>query len=209
MYSYLPLHEVGKPIHIVKLIFLLFLIFIQQISGAQPARLADPNLTLSERYLLMKTKAQTYGDYKAVKETDLDAVYQIMRDSLQTTRVSLSNSNKSIFTLHGQVDSLESAIRLKETYVQTIIYDSTHISVLGMNLQKAFYKGLVGILMAIMIIALIIIIGRMRLMQRALKEKSDLAEETAVAYAEYKRQAMEKQTRLARELQTELNKPGR
>jgi hypothetical protein len=176
---------------------------------AQPGRLDDPRLTLAERYALMKSKAQTYGEYKVVKETDLDAVFKTMRDSIQATKNILSSSNKSITNLHAQTDSLRTSIQKKEASVQDIIYDSTHISVLGINFNKAFFIGFVAILMAAMIVTLVTVIGRMKLMQHSLKEKSDLAAETASAYAAYKLKAMEKQTKLARDLQTELNKPGR
>jgi hypothetical protein len=193
----------------LKFFLLAFFLLTLLTLDAQPGRLDDPRLTLAERYALMKSKAQTYGEYKVVKETDLDAVFKTMRDSIQATKNILSSSNKSITNLHAQTDSLRTSIQQKEASVQDIIYDSTHISVLGINFNKAFFIGFVAILMAAMIVTLVTVIGRMKLMQNSLKEKSDLAAETASAYAAYKLKAMEKQTKLARDLQTELNKPGR
>ena len=193
----------------MKLVLLVLCLLTLQTLGAQSARLDDPKLTLAERYALMKSKSQTYGEYKAVKETDLDFVYKTLRDSLQATKNVLSTSNKSIANLQAQTDSLKASIQQKEASVQDIIYDSTHISVLGINFNKALFTGLVAILMAVMIVGLVTVIGRMKLMKQALKEKSDLAAETASEFAAYKLKAMEKQTKLARELQTELNKPGR
>lgn len=193
----------------MKLVFIVLFFLTIQTLGAQSARLDDPKLTLAERYALMKSKAQTYDEYKVVKEADLDVVYKTMRDSLQATKTGLLNSNKSLSTLQAKIDSLQIAIQLKESSVQDILYDSTHISVFGINFNKAFFKGLVAILIVAMIAGLVTTIARMRLIQRAFKEKSDLAAEIALEYSTYKLKAMEKQTKLARDLQTELNKPGR
>lgn len=193
----------------MKLVLLVLYILTLQTLGAQSAGLDDPKLTLSERYKLMKSKASTYGEYKVVKELDLDLFYKTLRDSLQATKTGLINSNKSITALQVKVDSLEATIQQKEASVQDILYDSTHITVLGINFSKAFFIGLVAILIAGMIAGLVIVIGRMRVIQHAFKEKSALAAEIASEYASYKLKAMEKQTKLARDLQTELNRPGR
>lgn len=189
--------------------FLLLCLITMQTLCAQPTSLDDPKLTLAERYALMKSTAETYRDFKVVKEVNLDAVYKTMRDSLQASKIVLSNSNKSIAALQAQADSLRISNQQTEASMQVVIYDSTHISVLGINFSKAFFVGMIAIMLGIILVGLVMIIGRMKLMQKALKEKSELSAETALEYTEYKRHAMDKQTKLARELQTELNKPGR
>jgi len=157
----------------------------------------------------MKSKSQTYGEYKVVKEVDLDGAWKTMGDSIQAGKVLIANSNKTIAALQAQVDSLRAFVQQKEASVQEVMYDGTHISVLGIDFGKSFFKVLVFILLALLTAGMITAVGRMKFMHRSLVAKTELADETAQEFAEYKRRAMEKQTKLARELQTELNKPGR
>jgi hypothetical protein len=193
----------------VKRILLIAWLLAQQQLNAQTTGSDAPKLTVAERYQLMKAKSQTYGEYKAIKESDLDGTWKVVKDSLQANRVSLAQSNQHINALQARVDSIQLAIQQTEASVQDIKFDSTHINVLGINFNKLFFLSVIGVILAVLIIGVFAWIGRMKLMRLALKAKSELAETTLREFDEYRKKAMEKQSKLARELQTELNRPGR
>jgi hypothetical protein len=193
----------------VKVGLLMFCGLAFQMLSAQGVNPPDPKLTLAERYGLLKTKSQSYGEYKAVKESDLDGFWKTTRDSLQAGKRLLEKSKRTIAGLNGQIDSLRSAIQLKEESVQEIRHDSTHISILGISFSKVLFKLIVLILVGTLTMGLVTVAGRMKFMQRAWRTKTEEFEELTKEYADYKHKAMEKQTKLARDLQTELNKSGR
>ena len=68
---------------------------------AQPAveALKAKDLTLKDRYVLMKTKSQTYQDYKVIKETVLDGVWKITIDSLHEKNNALADTKKNVLKL--------------------------------------------------------------------------------------------------------------
>jgi hypothetical protein len=198
-----------NELKMVKSILLIVLILVQQQLMAQSSGIDASKLTVAERYQLMKAKSQTYGEYKAIKESDLDGTWKVMKDSLQANRVLLSQLNQHINALQARVDSIQLAIQQTEASVQDIKFDSTHINVLGINFNKLFFLSLMGAILAVLIIGVFALIGRMKLIQLTLKAKSELAETTLREFDEYRKKAMEKQSKLARELQTELNRPGR
>jgi hypothetical protein len=193
----------------VKIVLLVCCSFVFQMLDAQAVKPDDAKLTLAERYALLKSKSQSYGEYKAVKESELDALWKTIRDSIRTTKMVQEKSITTQARLNAQMDSVQLAIQQKEESIREIRYDSTHISVLGIGFPKALFKIIVLGLLAILSIGLGSMIGRMKFLKTSLKSKTEELEGLTHEYTEYKRKAMEKQIKLARDLQTELNKSSR
>ena len=87
-----------------------------------------------------------------------------------------------------------------------VMYDSTHISVLGIDFDKGFFAGTVGVILLVLGLVIAVIYYTMKMMRKNLAEKVELMNSISAEYEEYKRRAMEKQTKLSRELQNERNK---
>ena len=47
------------------------------------------NYSLRDRYYLMKSSSQTYGDYKVIKQNVLDGVWKILQDSVASSKAAL------------------------------------------------------------------------------------------------------------------------
>ena len=176
-----------------------------KVIAAQPS-VEDKTLTLQERYLIMKSKSQSYNDYKVIKETVLDGVWKIIRDSMNTKKAALAGANKTIAELKGEVSTSKETLQQKESSMQDIEYDSTHITVLGIGMSKSFFVGLVGVVVLVLVLGVLLVSGRLKMMQSTVREKSELALAIHSEYEEYKRKALDKQTKLSRELQNERNK---
>ena len=100
----------------------------------------------------------------------------------------------------------QQAVKQKEESVKDVLYDSEHITVLGIDFGKGFFLTLVGILLAGLIGFLAFIMTRMRYQDKSMREKTLTINMVTNEYEEYKRKAMEKQTKLSRELQDERNR---
>lgn len=178
-------------------------------TGAQTASQEVPNedkLTLPERYQLMKSRAQTYNDYKVVREYVLDGVWKITLDSVQAQKRLLKDARTTIAALEADRKSALVSLQQKETSMEEIVYDSTHISVFGMGIDKRFFLTTVILIILGLLLALGVMTGRLKLMYGAIREKMELANTTLHELEDYKRKSLEKQTKLSRELQNERNK---
>lgn len=189
-------------------VLLTIFLFIAAASVAQTASdaLNTDDQTLRERYLVMKTKSQNYQDYKVIKENLLDAWWRIVVDSLQAKQAAIRQSHANASKLQAELNQNIELLKAKEASMQDIVYSSTHIKVLGINFNKGFFAGLVGVIILGLGLAIAVILYSLKLMGKNLKEKADLAESISREYEEYKRKAMDKQTKLSRELQNERNK---
>lgn len=162
--------------------------------------------TLRERYFLMKNKSQTYQEYKVIKEPLIDGMWRIIQDSLDHKQAQLRQAHATINNLNKELDENKAALKAKEESMQDILYASTHITVLGIDFDKTFFAGLVGVVILLLGLVIAVIYYSMKLMRRNLVEKVELMNSISAEYEDYKRRAMEKQTKLSRELQNERNK---
>jgi hypothetical protein len=188
----------------------LLLICVLLVAGAvaQPASdaLKNDNQTLRERYLVMKTKSQNYQDYKVIKENLLDSWWKIVLDSVQAKQAAIRTANANISKLQAELAQNTETLKAKEASMQDIVYGSTHIKVLGIEFDKGFFAGMVGIIILALGLTIAVIMYTLKMNRNNLKEKADLANEISREYEEYKRKAMDKQTKLSRELQNERNR---
>jgi hypothetical protein len=189
-------------------LLLMILMLVVGSSFAQTAEdaLRNDQQTLRERYLVMKMKSQNYQEYKVIKENILDGWWKIVADSMSAKQAAIRKSQAEVNNLQADLNKNIETLKSKETSMQDIVYASTHIRVLGIDFDKGFFAGLCG---AILIVAALVLAGvlySMKVLKKNLSEKEELASAISSEYEEYKRKAMDKQTKLSRELQNERNR---
>jgi hypothetical protein len=179
--------------------FLFFVVATVTIQAQQP----EP---LTKGFYQMKDKAQTFKDYKVIKETVLISFWKSVEDTLSLTKQGIKEAKEEIASLKKQMTEVQIAAQQKEAEVAEIIFDSNHITVLGVSFHKAAFIALVGIVLASFTGLLMLLFTRAQLLSRSLKEKSEILLIQGSEFEEYKHRAVEKQMKLSRELQNERNK---
>lgn len=178
----------------------------RQAPVVEPTEDEQASYTLRERFNIMKSKSQSYREYKVVKESVLDGVWKIIRDSIAAKDAALRKAKQDIAALNGQLGGVQNNLKQKEASMTEILYDSTHISVLGIDMEKGTFLTVIAVLLGALAAVVATVIGRMKLMTKTLQEKKLAVNMVTNEYEEYKRKAMDKQTKLSRELQDERNK---
>jgi hypothetical protein len=162
--------------------------------------------SLRERYVLMKSNSQTYGDYKVIKQNVLDGVWKIFQDSIKAKELALGEANTHITDLKAQLNQTTATLKEKEQSMEEILHASTHINVLGLDIGKGTFITMVAIVIAGLVALIGMIFGRMKLQSHALSERKLAVDALSHEYEEYKHRAMDRQIKLSRELQDERNK---
>lgn len=164
------------------------------------------NQTLRERYLVMKNKSQSYQDYKVIKEFILEGMWKIVLDTMSAKQASIRQAHAEINKLNQELAENKNVLKAKEESMQDVLYASTHITVLGIDFAKGFFAGMVGIILLVLGLIIAVIYYTLKMMRRNMSEKVELMNSISSEYEDYKRKAMDKQTKLSRELQNERNK---
>jgi hypothetical protein len=182
----------------------LALIFVGQAQST--VALENKPQALQERYYLMKTKAETYQDYKVIKESILDGVWKIVNDSLNKREKQLADAKVKIDTLQHNLGRAHAEVKSKNDSMADIVFASTHINVLGKNFSKSFFLVIFFTLFIGLALVITLLVARMKGMQSFVNESKLIVSSVNNELEDYKHKAMEKQVKLARELQTERNK---
>lgn len=192
----------------MKIIVSILFVIVGGSSLAQPAikAIEDKELNLKERYQVMKSGSQTYQDYKVIKEVILDGFWKITIDSISKQQAMIKAANGEIEALKNEVLAIQNDLKAQQASVEGITFDSNHISVLGIPFGKGTFIFLAAAVIAGLALTLFVILGRMRILNSGMKEKTLIAHTLTQEFEEYKRKALEKQTKLSRELQNERNK---
>jgi hypothetical protein len=166
----------------------------------------DKNYTLNERYRIMRDNSPTYNEYKEVKGYVLEGFWKIIADSLNVQRAALRQAHGTIAGLRKEVQDAQASLKQKDASMAEVLHNSTHITVAGMDMTKSVFITVFTVVVAGL--ALIIIYGTLRLkwMRSEMREKIDLANRLNVEFEEYKRNALDKQMKISRELQNERNR---
>ncbi len=192
----------------MKIIVSVLLVLLVGYVQAQPAAKAieAKDINLKERYQVMKSGSQTYEDYKVIKEVILDGFWKLTLDSINKQQTMLKDANSEIAALKNEVVKIQNDLKAHQASVEEITFESNHISVLGIPFGKGTFIFLSATIVAGLVIALFVILGRMKILNSGMKEKTLIAHTLTQEFEEYKRKALEKQTKLSRELQNERNK---
>jgi hypothetical protein len=187
---------------------LLILLFVASLANAQPAvkAIEDKELGLQERYQVMKAGSQTYENYKVIRENILDGFWKITLDSVRDIKKTLAASNAEIGSLKIEIQSLKDSIRTQQASVEDILFDSTHINVLGIPFSKGVFIVIVASIIGALIFLVSTVFARMKYLNSLANEKALIATSITHEFEEYKKKALDKQTKLSRELQNERNK---
>lgn len=189
----------------------LLLLTVLLVAGSTFAQTAEDALkndkqTLRERYLVMKMKSQNYQEYKVIKENILDGMWKIVLDTMTAKQAAIRKSQAEAKNLQAELNKNIETLKAKENSMNDIVFASTHIRVLGIDFDKGFFAGLFGAILVIAGLVLAGVLYSMRVLKKNLNEKEGLATAISSEYEDYKRKAMDKQTKLSRELQNERNK---
>lgn len=178
--------------------------YAQQQPAEDAALSTNPNL--NERFLLLKSRSQDFKDYKVIKHTVLDGFWKIVRDSVAAKEQARRESDKKILSLKAELAQTQTVLKQKEESMQEVVHDSAHISVLGIDFSKGVFLTTIAIIVLVLLGIVGIAAARLKVMYRSQKDRADAFNELSNEYEDYKRKAMDKQTKLSRELQNERNR---
>lgn len=181
------------------------------------AEKAPASSKLEQQFESLKRNSNTWQGYKVVKQEKLDAFWKSVQQTVSAKDDKLSNfeaeadqklqeARKDVAAQEEQLQAMQAEIKKKEAEVQQSMHDITHISVLGIDLPKQLYV----LLNSGIILGLLIALGVMVIQHRSSKhtalEKRKAYDEVATELDDFKKSARERELKIKRELQTELNR---
>ncbi|MDN5210675.1 hypothetical protein QQ020_01410 [Fulvivirgaceae bacterium BMA12] len=162
--------------------------------------------TLSQQFEYVKKKSSSYNDFKVIKLSRLDKMWSNALDSLSATRSSLAEFQKKVGTQQTTIDGLNKSLEDTKQQLAEVTEEKDSISLLGIGMAKKNYHGLMWFLVFALLAMLGVAIYKFKdsnkITVNAERDFRNVSEE----YEEFKKKSLEKERKLKRELQTEINR---
>jgi len=161
---------------------------------------------LEEQYNSMLEKSETYKQYKVIPRGDLRKFRSNFKDTLSLTKSDYLNSQNTIESQQLEIDQLKTELGTTQNVLQKTNDEKSSIQFLGISMSKLKYKGLMWTLLGLSLAALLYFLYRFRNSSLATQGIQKQLSETQLAFDAYKKRALDKEQKISRMLQDELNK---
>lgn len=165
----------------------------------------DPTLAGQYRFMLSRTRTSADG-YKLVNPNRLAGLWKNVEDSIKKEKAHIKSLTQKLAEQEKTVSYLKTEITGKEASLTENNDKINEIKFLGISFDKGSYSTMVWSIIGVLAIALIVVISRSAKNIAEAKHRTGLYDEIAQEYQNYKAKAVEKERKLARELQDERNK---
>ncbi len=185
------------------------LLFVTVSSQAQPAEkeeLPITQLDLNAQYKRINDDSETFKEYKVIHRKMLADFWNRVMDSVDNYRGETDIINERAMALAKEIKEAKNTIESKNTLLLENDFEKQHIQVLGINFKKSAFINL-------SFISFFLALGVLAFFIYKFKESNSVTVKTKSNYddldqrfEQYKKEALDKQMKLRRDLQTESNK---
>lgn len=195
----------------LRILFALALLASSQTIHAQEENTAnDEDNTLRGQFEELERKSGNYRAngirYEVIKLSELYEIKKNIFDSLDTANESIKELTATIDANKAEIDDLNEKLQDTTNKLNSVTEEKDSISFFGAMISKGAYNFILWSIIFGLFLLLLFFIYRYRnsnyLTQQAKSSLADLEEE----YQNHRRRALEREQKISRQLQDELNK---
>lgn len=164
-----------------------------------------PNTVENQFKELYKT-SNNYQIYKVVKKNDFLTLQKNVLDSIKSIKSDAVNKQKHINQHIQTIKELQTKIDLLNNNLTTSIAKEDAISIAGLQLNKNTYNTIMWSIILGLFAALAFFIYKFNNSNTITKETKSLLADTEEEFETHKRNALEREQKIRRQLQDEINK---
>ncbi|APY07475.1 tRNA (guanine-N1)-methyltransferase [Winogradskyella sp. J14-2] len=144
--------------------------------------------------------------YEAVKQAWLLKLKANVLDSLKTTYKDLANSEATVANQVKEIDDLKAKLGNTQTTLDQTNEEKNNMALLGMQTSKTNYNVIMWSIIAALTALLLFFIYKFKNSNSLTKEAKHKLEEVETEFEEHRRNALEREQKVRRQLQDEINK---
>ncbi len=193
------------------LVALTLVVFISLSSFAQTESSEEPKPsldggTLESQFDYLYRKSSSYQEYKVVKKTSYQKIKGNVLDSLSDIKKELGDTKKIVDVQASEITNLKNDLKITNDNLSAVTKEKDNIKFLGMPMTKSAYNSLLWAIIFSLVALLLFFIFKYRSSNSITTQAQDLLADTEKEFEAYKAKALEREQKVRRELQDELNK---
>ncbi len=164
------------------------------------------NGTIESQFDYLYRKSSSYQEYKVVKKTFYIKIKKNVLDSLKSIKNELQETKQIVNTQSNEINDLKSDLKTTNDNLTGVTKEKDNIKFLGMSLTKASYNSILWSIIIILLLLLFLFVYKFKNSNSVTKQANQLLSETEEEFTSFKTVALEREQKVRRELQDEINK---
>ena len=162
--------------------------------------------TIKSQFDYLYKKSGSYQEYKVVKKTFFHKIKGNVLDSLKNIKTELANTKQIVVTQGNEINSLKNDLKTTNDNLTNVTKEKDNIKFLGIPLTKSVYNSILWSIITGLIVFLFVFIFKFKASNTITKQANKLLAETEEEFDGYRATSLEREQKVRRELQDELNK---
>ncbi|WP_378298415.1 tRNA (guanine-N1)-methyltransferase [Aquimarina hainanensis] len=166
--------------------------------------LKQENIEKQFDYVILKSGK--FQDYKVVKRFWLDKLKANTIDSINTLESKLTASNQNIEKQKNTIKELQESLTTTNENLTSVTQEKDNMSFMGMDMTKSSYKTTMWAIVGLLIALLAFFIFKFKNSNTVTVQAKKALAEIEVEFEDHRRRALEREQKVMRKLQDEINK---
>jgi hypothetical protein len=151
-------------------------------------------------------KSNKYKDYKVVKINWLQQLSSNVADSLSASEKEILSNYSLINSQKNIIDSLNTSLNKSDSKITSLNKEIQSISLFGIQFKKPVFKTMMFLIIGILAVLLIFFITKFKRSNSITTQTKLTLKEVETEFEEHRKIALEREQKVRRQLQDELNK---
>lgn len=162
--------------------------------------------TLNHQMTEVFEKSNSYQEYKVIKKTSLATLKKNVLDSVADLKHTIVSQNNELHQKQAKIDTLNQKLRHTEEDLQVSQEKEGGISVFGILTSKSTYNTIVFSVIGVLLLISGFLFFRFITSHRVINAAELTIAEMEIEIEDYRRNSLEREQKLRRKLQDEINK---
>jgi archaellum component FlaC len=192
--------------HIYSLLFLLVITFSFAQDSIQNGGQASMNGTLDKQFDYVVQKSNNFQEYKVVKRDFLTILKRNSLDSVNRFKNELADLKAEFASHSATVKQLKDTLQTTQAELDKLKIAQDNVSLFGAPISKNNYNLIMWGIVSALLLILVIFLFQLKGAKSTASDAKNALEKLEANHEDYKRKALEKEQKLGRQLQDEINK---
>jgi len=184
-----------------KIILIPFLFFVAIVSAQDTL-----GNTLKDQFIDVVDKSNNYQEYKVIKRSKVNNLRSNVFDTIAALEQQIKGSKTEISEKNSKISSLEKDLNSTSQDLALSQKKENGITVFGIITTKTAYNSLMWSIIILLFVGLAFIIYKFATSHAVTKEAQLKLAETEIEFESHRQKSLEKEQKLRRKLQDEINK---
>lgn len=184
----------------------LFLLPILMLSQAKKSKSPLDTISIKSQFEYVYSKSNNYNRYKVVSRDWYSKLEKNTLDSLKGAHEDITKNLAIINQQKQTINSLKTELNTAQNDYSLIKAEKDNMPFLGVEMSKSSYTGTMWAIILALLGGFAFFVYRFKNSNSLTKEAQKLLSETENEFEEHRRNALEREQKVRRQLQDELNK---